>query len=249
VEPFAAFSRRRSRNLCVDFLIGLTITEPRLTLHAVPEALSTTSIVILLTVVPGYLTVLWWSRSRTWRGFPADLHTVLQSLALSLVLQLVLLPFLLVEIYPVRDHLVDHPFRVAGWAFLGLFVLPYVLGTGAGKVSDFVFPTGLRRPPSGWRRFIAWFVRPTPEPSIWDWIVTAGIMDGGFVVLEFDDGTKVAGTYARGGLAMTSPEKPGIYLSEEWAVDSAGNIYAQVPNTRGVVIPDVGQVRTIRILR
>ncbi len=213
-----------------------------------PEALSTTSIVILLAVVPGYLTVLWWSRARTWRGFPTDLHTVLQSLALSLVVQLLLLPVLLGEIYPARDHLMLHPVRVAGWAFLSLIVLPYVLGTGAGKLSDFVFPAGFRRRLAGWRGVVAWFVRPTPEPSIWDWIVTSGVMDGSFLVLEFTDGARVAGAYGRGGLAMTSPEQAGIYLSAEWAVDPMGNIYAEVPNTRGILVPDLRDVRSIRIV-
>lgn len=180
--------------------LGLTPTGSNATLPLVPEALSTTSILILLAIVPGYLTVLWWSRARTWRGFPTDLHTVLQSLALSLVLQLVLLPVVLIEIYPVRDHLIDHPTRVAGWALLALVVLPYVLGTGAARVGDFVFPTGLRRPPAGWRRFVAWFLRPAPEPSVWDWIVSSGVLDGCFLVLEFSDGSRVAGTYSKARL-------------------------------------------------
>ena len=213
-----------------------------------PEALSTTSIVILLAVVPGYLTVLWWSRSRTWRGFPADLHTVLQSLALSLVVQLLLFPVLLREIYPARDDLIHHPIRISIWALLSLIVLPYVLGTGAGKLSDFVFPPGLREPSGGWRGVVAWFVRPTPEPSVWDWVVTSGVMDGSFLILEFNDGSRVAGAYGKGGLAMTSPEQAGVYLSAEWAVDPAGNIYAEVPNTRGILIPDLRDVRSIRIV-
>jgi hypothetical protein len=155
---------------------------------------------------------------------------------------------LLIEIYPIRADLIDHPVRLAGWAVLALLVAPYLLGTGAAKLSDFVFPAGMRQPPRHWRAFVAWFVRPSPEPSVWDWIVTSGIMDGSFLVLEFNDGSRVAGAYGRGGLATTSPEQPGIYLSEEWAVDEAGNIYAQVPNTHGIVVLDVRTVRSIRIV-
>lgn len=213
-----------------------------------PDVLSTTSILLLLVVVPGYLTVLWWARARTWRGFPSDIHTLLQSLALSMGLQLALSPFLLTAIYPVRDHLVDHPDLIIIWATLAVVVLPYVFGTGAAKLGDSIFPTGMRRPLVGWRSWVAWLVRPSPEPSVWDWLIPSGVLDGCFLVIQFKDGSTVAGTFAGDSVAATSPEQWGIYLAEEWVTDQAGNIYAQVPNSRGILIPDIREAKAIRII-
>src|SRR2546430_14810768 len=98
-----------------------------------PEIANTFGL-LLLAIVPGYLTVVSWSRARTWRGFPGDLQSVLQGLAISAVIQLILAPVTLWQLYPVRDHLVDHPVRIAVWGALAVLVVPYVLGTGGAKL-------------------------------------------------------------------------------------------------------------------
>lgn len=211
------------------------------------EALSTTSLVLLVAVLPGYLTLWWWSRNRTWGGFPGDIHTVLESLAISALVQLAVSPLTLWKLYPVREHLMDHPVRLIGWAFLSLVLLPYVCGAGVARLSDWVFPGGSGRL-TGWRAFVALFIRPSPEPSLWDWLVMSGRADGKFLLIEFTDGRRVAGTVGLGSIATTSPEVPGVLLFEEWALDEAGNIYAKVPGTAGTLVPDVRNARIIRIL-
>jgi len=193
-----------------------------------PEIANTFGL-LLLAIVPGYLTVVSWSRARTWRGFPGDLQSVLQGLAISAVIQLILAPVTLWQLYPVRD------------------VVPYVLGTGVAKLENIVFPAGAGEP-AGLRAIVAWFVRPDPEPTIWDWAIPADLLGGRFVIIEFADGSQIAGTWGRGGVATTSPHQQGIYLNEEWLLDEAGNIYAKVPGTRGVLIPDIRGARAVRIL-
>ena len=55
---------------------------------------------LLAAIAPGYLTLVFWSKARTWRGYPADLQAILTSLALSLVIQLLLSPLVLLVLYP-----------------------------------------------------------------------------------------------------------------------------------------------------
>lgn len=78
------------------------------------------------------------------------------------------------------------------------------------------------------------------------------IPDGAFVVITFADDSKVAGVFAATGsrtsYAATSPQPLGLYLAEEWALDAAGNIDALVTDTRGVMIPSLASVKTVRIL-
>jgi hypothetical protein len=51
----------------------------------------------------------------------------------------------------------------------------------------------------------------------------------------------------QGGIATTSPQQQGIYLNEEWLLDETGNIYAKLPGTWGALIPDLREVRAIKI--
>src|SRR5437773_2378830 len=168
---------------------------------------------LLLAIVPGYLTVVFWSRARTWRGFPGELQAVLQGLSISAVIQVLLSPYTLWQLYPVRDHLVDHPVRVIAWGALAILVLPYILGTGVAKLENVLFPAGSSKPPRGLRAVVAWFIRPDPEPSIWDWAIPADLLGGRFVIIEFNDGSQIAGTWGQGGVATTSPHQQGIYLN------------------------------------
>ena len=102
--------------------------------------ISTPFLLLLLAIVPGYLTVLFWSRARTWRGFPSDLQSILQGLAASAVIQLLISPVTLWQLYPIRDHLIDHPVRVLAWGTLAVLVMPYILGTGAAKLESLGMP-------------------------------------------------------------------------------------------------------------
>lgn len=211
---------------------------------------------LLTAIVPGYLTIYLWSRNKTWKGLQNDLQTVLKSVAISALIQVFLLPYVLWELYPVRDHVEQHPLRITGWLGLTVLVMPYLLGTVAARVSDHIFgPTGFdpAKPISKWRtrllRIASGAVRPAAEPSVWDWAVAARKLDGCYVVITCKDGTKTAGTCGIGSISMTNPEQGGIFLSEEWLLDERGDFLRPVANTEGILVPDISDVRSVRLLK
>ena len=63
------------------------------------------ALAVLVAVVPGYLTIFFATRNSTWRGLTGDLQTLLQSLALSVLMQALMAPVTLLWLYPVRDDL------------------------------------------------------------------------------------------------------------------------------------------------
>jgi putative flippase GtrA len=203
---------------------------------------------LLLAIVPGYLTIYFWSRNKTWKGLTNDLHTIIQSVVVSSVIQVALAPVTLWQLYPVRNQLDVHPVRVAAWLFLVLLIVPVVTGTIAARVSDHLLPAGAGRPTSRTGRALEFLIRPNAEPSVWDWIVPNGMLRGKYVIVEFTDGKIVGGTYSLVATAFTSPQQPGIFLNEEWVIDESYNFVGRVPNSNGVVITDFTMVRAIRIM-
>ena len=72
--------------------------------------------ILLLAVVPGFIAVGAWSRTKTWKGRGSDFLTVVQSVAVSAVIQVVAFPILSIWlIYPQRDDLMHHAWRTALW--------------------------------------------------------------------------------------------------------------------------------------
>lgn len=205
--------------------------------------------VLLLAIVPGFLATSFWVRAKTWKGRGPDLLTILQSIAVSLVIQVVMAPLTTSWLYPVRAHLEKYPWRVSIWAALVVLVVPWAGGTLLGRLADVVFDPIAIGTGGSWRRTLGWLFRPAPPPTIWDWLFTANPPDGTFLVFEFSDGKRVAGTYSAGSIALTSPEPQGIFLSEEWILDENGDLFARLPGTGGVVILNSTNVRQIRILK
>src|SRR5438270_6460582 len=95
--------------------------------------------VALLAIVPGFIATATWARARTWRGPSTDLRTVLQSLALSAAIQVVLSPLTVAWIVPIRNDLGSHPGRVAVWSFVTVLVLPLLAGIGVARATDLMF--------------------------------------------------------------------------------------------------------------
>src|SRR5438270_1125248 len=127
--------------------------------------------VALLAIVPGFIATATWARARTWRGPSTDLRTVLQSLALSAAIQVVIAPLTILWIVPIRDHLDTHPWRVALWFFLTVLVLPLVAGVAVARTTDLLFDPR-QSGHQAHRRAAAivarLFKEPSP-PSPWDW--------------------------------------------------------------------------------
>jgi hypothetical protein len=207
--------------------------------------------VALLAIVPGFLATTVWARARTWRGPSTDLRTVLQSLALSAAIQVAISPLTVAWIVPIRDDLASHAGRVALWFFITVLVVPLLAGLGVARATDLLFdPSRSGRPGSHARlaRAVAWLIKAPWPPSAWDWLFTAGVPDGRFLLVQFQDGSQVGGVFAEGSIAITSPEQQGLLLANEWMLNEDGDFTTPMPGSRGILIPTASDVRWVRIL-
>jgi hypothetical protein len=203
----------------------------------------------LLAIVPGFLAQSVWARARTWKGPAGDLRVVLLSLALSVVIQLILAPLTLAWLYPVRHQLPDFPERVVSWVALAVLVIPVFGGVAVGKLTNILSDPGSPRVRGRLRRTVAWLWPAGAPPSIWDWVFTVKPPHGSFVVVEFEEGRRVAGVFAEGSMALTSPEPQGLFLVSEWELDQDGNVIGALPDSAGVMILRTDDIRSVRILR
>lgn len=205
--------------------------------------------IILLAVVPGFIATSFWARARTWKGRSTDFITVLQSVSVSVVIQLLMAPATLYWLYPVHTALDRHPDLVAKWLFCAVLVVPIAGGMVVGLVMDRMAD------PQGWfrrTRFGASFVQRFDigrTPTMWDWLFKTDIPDGAYLVVEFNDGKRVAGEYVAPARAQTSPDAQGLYLRNEWILDADGDLYEKLPGSAGVMIPSNDNIRLIRVLK
>ena len=217
---------------------------------AVPDTVEAVAIA-LIALVPGYIATSVWSRARINRHAPvSDLRTVLQSLVFTAIIQILLTPLTLELVYPIRSEPLSHPRRLALWAVITLLIAPAVIGQLAARVADALFPPDpmLWSPNTrGWRRLPWALIRHGSPPTIWDTVAAADVFDGHFVVIQFKDGKRVGGAFGQGSAAMTSPEPHGIFLSREWILDQDGDLFAEVPGSRGLMVPTLDEVLWIRI--
>ncbi len=204
---------------------------------------------VLLAIAPGYIATAVWARAKTWKGPSSDFRTVLQSLALSAVVQLLVSPVTLLWIYPVRNDLLAYPGRVFVWLSLTVLIVPVAGGLLAGYLTDRLFPPKHARVEGTFRKRFARIWPAPPPPSVWDWLFTTRPPHGSFVVVEFKDGRRVAGVFAEGSLALTSPEPHGLFLVSEWLLDETGDIVREVADSAGVIIAGTDDIRSLRILK
>lgn len=212
---------------------------------------TTALVIVLLAIVPGFIATTMWARARTWKGPDSPYRTTLQSLAVSVVIQIVLSPLTITWILPITKHLDQHSGRIAVWLLLAVLVVPIALGLFTARFSDW-FERPLRGPivrkGLGFvRRAFAWGVRGSLVPNIWDWMFTDNAPNGRYVVITFKDGTRVGGVFQAGSYALTSPEAPGVYLSKEWRLDENGDFQWEVPGTNGVMV-NAADVLSVRVL-
>ena len=68
------------------------------------------------------------------------------------------------------------------------------------------------------------------------------------MLIEFTDGSRVAGSFAKDSMALTSPEVHGLFLEEEWLLNEKGDIEAELPGTSGgLLIPRADEIRWVRV--
>jgi hypothetical protein len=203
--------------------------------------------VVLLAVVPGYLARTAWSRGKTFSPPTTDLTVVVQSIVASVVLQVILGPLTIALLWSVRDNVADYPWRVVLWAMTAVIVVPLFGGYLWGRVIEWtqVPARGLGWLPQRLRKDLA-----PMAPTIWDDVHGESILpDPSLLVLELADGRVVAGQWAKGAKAMTSPQQHGRYLTAQWAVDELGMPTEPMQPDTGLMITDVTQARLIRVVK
>lgn len=204
---------------------------------------------ILLAIVPGYVAASTWARSRTWKGHPSDLRLVLQSLWLSALIQLALAPLTLTLLYPYRHDLTTHPRRLVLWGILAVVVVPVVGGVIAARIGDWMGTSGITAVEGKFRQWVSrWVWRACAPPSIWDAVFELRPPDECFVIVQYTDGHRVAGVYAGGSLALTSPEPHELFLQPEWLLDQDGNLTEPVLGSAGIMIQASDTIRTVRLI-
>jgi hypothetical protein len=165
---------------------------------------------------------------------------VLESLVASGVVQLAASPLTIWWLYPYRHALETVPWRIAGWLAVVVVVLPVLLGLFWAHLSNMRGKDGAPR----WRR--TW-------PTGWDWLIDgrAKRLEGTYLIIEFNDGQRVAGCYAEESMAITSPDQLGIFLKPEWRVEDDGTCGedATIDGSEGVLITDLSDVRLVRIMK
>lgn len=204
--------------------------------------------VVIVAVVPGTLARAAWARGKTFEGPTSDAAALVQAIVLSLVIQAVLAPATFALFFDERNQLDRVGVRLVAWGFIAVIVVPVAGGYLVGLVSEWVArrETNASAPV---RRRLVRDLAPVP-PSAFDWLVGRGrVPDPGVIVVMFRDGSRLAGVYAEGAALVTSPQRQGLYLPVEISLDTDGEPTGQpLPHSMGLVIPDLTEVRSLRIL-
>lgn len=199
------------------------------------------ALIVLLAIVPGYLAVACWRRAKTWQQPSSELATILPALAVSLVIQVVVSPLTIWLLLPVAGDLPHHPWNLVAWTYITVIVVPIVGGIGIGRLTD-LYASGQARP-QGLAEIL-----PEVPPSAWDLFFSRKIPDGQFLVITFEDGSQVGGSYYGSSFALKSPQQQGLYLAREWVVDDNGHLERPVSGSKGILIPATATIRHIRVI-
>lgn len=206
-------------------------------------------VIILLAIAPGFIASTAWARPRTWKGPEGDLRMILRSLVISAVIQALLAPLTVAWIVHNRSSLPQHAYLVTAWVLLAVVVVPVFVGLVAGWLTDRVFPPSDDRVKGRIQSRVHKVARISVAPSIWDWMFEVHPPpESSFIVVEFNDGSRVGGAFAGASNAITSPEVHGLFLEQEWIVNDRGDIELALPGSAGVLIPTADDVRLVRIL-
>jgi hypothetical protein len=199
------------------------------------------ALAVLLAIVPGYLAVSFWRRAKTWQQPSSDLGTLLPALAVSLVIQVVVSPLTIWLLLPVIGDLLHHPWNLVVWTYITVIVVPFVGGVGLGRLTD-LYAAGRDRA-EGLAQLL-----PEVPPSAWDLFFSRKIADGQFLMITFEDGSRVGGSYYGPSFALKSPQQQGLYLAREWVVDAQGHLDRPVLGSKGILIPTTATIRHVRVI-
>ena len=210
-------------------------------------------VVAVLALVPGYLLIRFGSR-RTFRAHPdSATEWVLNSLAASLVIQIVAFPVTLLTIYPVRDQVFNHPDQLILWLIVVVLVIPLALGRIIAILRQSIT--------DGWE-VRHWWARQLSTLLIsdiadaWDWLDDHNDADRSkgeptdatrrlanlIWILELDGGKELAGS---GPEIVGLGQGRAIRLREMWTLGTDDGHAEPIPGEAGAVIPS-SSIKAIR---
>ena len=171
--------------------------------------------ILLLAIVPGYIAGVGMGPEPFGGATrPSAIRVVLQSLAVSLVIQIAVSPLTVQWILLGADHQDSQPWTVAGW-FVTVLVVPTVGGVLVASVTDWILARPCQTSPTACADGLSRnYLQMSVPPTIWDWAITNGKVDGSFLRIEYSDGGSIGGIFATDSYVATSPDTHGIFLQE-----------------------------------
>jgi hypothetical protein len=226
------------------------------------------AVIFVLIIAPGFLLQRGFQRGGTYAVPSLNLYAVAQAVVLSGVVLLLSAPvggFCIAKWVDDGTLVTDH--RWAAWTyFVGLLIVPFLVGLVAGRVAQTLFsPMGGQFPASvkgnqavrallwlrervygsafadwlGWAGFMA-------APTVWDrvWLEVVGERESPLVVeVHVGEDEPIVGAFASESFATTSPQPHGLFLETEYGAE--GDRLVEYENSKGVFV-DGSQIQSLR---
>jgi hypothetical protein len=202
-------------------------------------------VVAVLALVPGYLLIRFASR-RSFRTHPdSAIEWVLNSLAASLVIQILVSPVTLVTIYPVRDQILKDPDPLIKWLIVVVLVIPFALGRFISILRPWT--TDRRAERHWWARWLSELLI-NDVADAWDWLddhnradhprgeptVDRPRLANLIWILELEGGKVLAGS---GPEVVGLGKGSAIWLRKLWTLGGDDEHAEPIPGETGAVIP------------
>lgn len=210
------------------------------------------AVVLLLTVVPGYLARMTWARGKTFQPASSDFTIAIQSIAASVAVQFLMAPITIPLFLYVNAQWEKHLWALVLW-LAGTGVVAVAAGAVFGWLTDRIQEKVRRERAKAQAGRTPWFIRlavrlmPT-FPTLWDHAHFDDLIpDLCLIVVEFTDGRRLAGAFGGKSLATTSPQPHGIFLEQEWSVGEDGIPTEAIRHSGGLLISEMGDVRSLHM--
>lgn len=113
------------------------------------------------------------------------------------------------------------------WSFLQYFLVPVVIGVGAAYLYQWRFSYRIAE------KFGLHLAHHLP--ASWDYAFE-GRTDGTYILVTMQDGSQIAGRWAKGSFASSSKEERDLYLSEMWEIDEDEGDWTRLNPVQSILI-------------